>query len=218
MQHLDEGTIHSWIDRQVDAEQAREIEAHLAQCAMCSAAVAEARGFVAASSRILTALDDVPGGVVPKRAVPPVARPARRQWRAAPWVTGIAAALVLAIGLNQLDRNEPAAMLDQELSDVRREAARQALQTVPVTDSVAVAPPTHAPPTQLITNQVARPRPVPPQSLQPPRVLAARSDSGLSRARDASAVVAADMAAPGAAAGAQQQKVAAAPAPAAVAP
>ena len=44
--HLDEGTIHAWLDGggalAGDAARAREIEAHIAECATCSAAVAEA--------------------------------------------------------------------------------------------------------------------------------------------------------------------------------
>ena len=102
MNHLDEGTIHAWLDGALDATQAGEAEAHVAGCAPCAAAVAEARGFIAGTSRILNALDDVPAGVIPKRpaAAPaaPAARP-RRQWRAAPWVTGIAAVLVAAVAL-----------------------------------------------------------------------------------------------------------------------
>ncbi len=65
MQHLDEGTIHAWLDGAVDAEEARRIEAHLAECPSCAAAVAEARGVIAASSRILSALDVVPADVIP---------------------------------------------------------------------------------------------------------------------------------------------------------
>jgi anti-sigma factor RsiW len=99
MNHIDEGTIHAWIDGAVSAEQAREIEAHVAQCAQCSAAVAEARGLVAASSRILNALDDVPANVTPKRKAPIAPTAPKRQWRAASWVTGIAALLVAAVVL-----------------------------------------------------------------------------------------------------------------------
>lgn len=103
MNHIDEGTIHAWLDGALDATQSREIDAHVAQCSVCAAAVAEARGFVAGASRILLALDDVPAGVTPKRAPVP-----RRQWRAAPWVTGIAAALVLAIGITTWNRDQSA--------------------------------------------------------------------------------------------------------------
>jgi len=104
MNHLDEGTIHAWLDGAVDATQSRDIEAHIATCDACSAAVAEARGLVAASSRILSALDDVPAGVIPKKALPPTRQAPVRQWRAARWVTGIAAALMLAVGVTTWNR------------------------------------------------------------------------------------------------------------------
>ncbi len=65
MQHLEEGTIHAWLDGELAPAERAEAESHIAACAECAAAVAEARGFIAASSRILTALDSVPGGVLP---------------------------------------------------------------------------------------------------------------------------------------------------------
>jgi hypothetical protein len=65
MQHPDEGTIHAWLDGALSADDARAFEAHVAECAQCAAAVTEARGLLAASSRILSALDSVPGGVLP---------------------------------------------------------------------------------------------------------------------------------------------------------
>jgi hypothetical protein len=65
MQHLDEGTIHAWLDGELPPAEREALEAHIESCGQCAAAVAEARGFVAASSRILMALDAVPGGVLP---------------------------------------------------------------------------------------------------------------------------------------------------------
>lgn len=97
MTHLDEGTIHAWLDGALSASEARDAQSHVDGCVECSAKVAEARGFIAGASRILTALDDIPAGVTPKRASSTA--PAIRQWRSA-WVTGIAAALVLAIGIS----------------------------------------------------------------------------------------------------------------------
>ena len=76
MQHPDEGTIHAWLDGALSAEDARAFEAHMAECAGCAAAVTEARGLLAASSRILSALDSVPGGVLPA-AEPELARDER---------------------------------------------------------------------------------------------------------------------------------------------
>ena len=107
MEHLDEGTIHAWIDGAFDATRSRDIEAHVAQCPTCSAVVAEARGLIAASSRILNALDDVPGGVVPKRVpgVLPVAARSQPRRRISAWIpAAAAAALILAVGLVQVNR------------------------------------------------------------------------------------------------------------------
>src|SRR5579862_5271807 len=76
MQHLDEGTIHAWIDGALSSDEASRVEAHVASCAECAAKVAEARGLVAASSRIVSALDATPGGVLPAFG----ARKPRRWW------------------------------------------------------------------------------------------------------------------------------------------
>src|ERR1700682_2443698 len=97
MQHLDEGTIHSWLDGALSADETALVEAHVAECPQCATAVAEARGFIAASSRILTALDHVPRGVVPAAA--PVKWYNRATWRAA------AAVLVVAVGSLVVVRN-----------------------------------------------------------------------------------------------------------------
>ncbi len=63
--HLDEGTIHAWLDGELPPDESTRISMHLEACTECSAGVAEARGLIAASSRILSALDAVPGGVIP---------------------------------------------------------------------------------------------------------------------------------------------------------
>jgi hypothetical protein len=97
MQHLDEGTIHSWLDGALRADEAAQVEAHVAECPQCAAAVAEARGFIAASSRILTALDHVPRSVVP--AALPAKWYNRPAWRAA------AAVLVVVVGSLVVFRN-----------------------------------------------------------------------------------------------------------------
>src|SRR5688500_2556177 len=69
MQHLDEGTIHAWLDGQLPPGEAESVELHVAECRPCADAVAEARGLIAASSRILMSLDGVPRDVAPKQAV-----------------------------------------------------------------------------------------------------------------------------------------------------
>ena len=95
MQHLDEGRIHSWLDGALSADEAARVEAHVKECPQCAAAVAEARGFIAASTRILTALDNAPRGVIPANA------PRRRfdpmVWRLAATVLVVAAGTLVVI-------------------------------------------------------------------------------------------------------------------------
>ncbi len=104
MQHLDEGTIHAWLDGELPPAEREAAEAHVASCDECRAAVAEARGFIAASSRILTALDAVPGGVLPasttsafvkKRA--PAKFTISRAWMAAAAVLVLSTPTVIAV-------------------------------------------------------------------------------------------------------------------------
>ena len=109
MQHLDEGTIHAWLDGELPADEAEKIAAHANECAECGALVAEARGLIAASTRILTALDNVPAGVMPSGLAPPEkpavagGPPFRRHWydrtdvRAAAAVLFVAGASLVAV-------------------------------------------------------------------------------------------------------------------------
>jgi hypothetical protein len=90
MQHPDEGTIHAWLDGALQQEEGAALEAHVASCAECQAVVAEARGLIAASSRIVSALDIVPAGVIPARATP------KRVWYAGPQFRAAAAILFVA--------------------------------------------------------------------------------------------------------------------------
>jgi hypothetical protein len=95
MSRPDEGMIHQWLDGECTPEESAEIERLIATDAAWAAAVAEARGLIAASSRIVGALDAVP------RAMPAGSRAAPRvranQLRAIPaWMKVAAAAVIVA--------------------------------------------------------------------------------------------------------------------------
>lgn len=99
MPHLDEGTIHAWLDGALSADEALAAEAHVAECGACAEMVAEARGLIAGSSRILIALDHVPRGVIPGGA-PAAPIPAQRnvrRWASRPALRAAAAVLFLAV-------------------------------------------------------------------------------------------------------------------------
>lgn len=104
MPHPDEGLIHAWLDGELSPEDAARVERLVNDDPAWAAAAAEARGLVAASSRILSALDVVPADVTPADAGPGRAshdahgassRPSRFSVR--PWMRA-AAALVIVVG------------------------------------------------------------------------------------------------------------------------
>src|SRR5262245_2837472 len=100
MQHLDEGTIHAWLDGALSSEESARVEQHTRQCTECSAMVADARGLIAGASRIVAALDVVPGNVIPMtNAATPIAQ--RSIWRTlhlTPFRAALAASLMVAVG------------------------------------------------------------------------------------------------------------------------
>ncbi|MEO7965307.1 MAG: zf-HC2 domain-containing protein, partial [Gemmatimonadaceae bacterium] len=140
MEHLDEGTVHAWLDGALSPDEGKRIEEHMGTCADCSALVAEARGLIAASARILSSLDEVPRVQVESGArdaaiagelqdalqrarhsanatVPTVEarqisvpRIARRPWWARPQLSAAAVLAVVALGSLVVTRNKDRAL------------------------------------------------------------------------------------------------------------
>ncbi|MEO5579115.1 MAG: zf-HC2 domain-containing protein [Gemmatimonadaceae bacterium] len=138
MQHPDEGMIHAWLDGALTVEEANGVEAHTAQCDQCSAAIAEARGLVAASSRILLALDDVPRGVIPAVTAKRRAWYARNDLRAAAAVLLVAgASLVVTRDAQDVSRRADyaSATTDRGASTAEGGAAPRAMNIVPPSES-----------------------------------------------------------------------------------
>lgn len=65
MPRPDEGLIHAWLDGELSPDEAARVERLVHEEPEWAAAAREARGLVAASSRILGELDAVPGDVLP---------------------------------------------------------------------------------------------------------------------------------------------------------
>ena len=100
MLHLDEGTVHAWLDGELSAEDAESAARHVATCAECQTLVAEARGLMAGASRIVSALDAGPAGVIPPAQPGPSS--SRRTWRRfalTPMRMSIAATIIVAVGV-----------------------------------------------------------------------------------------------------------------------
>jgi anti-sigma factor RsiW len=150
MQHPDEGTIHAWIDGELAVDEAAALEKHLQGCAECSALAAEARGLAAASSRIVSALDIVPGDVIPKNA------PARRPWYASTQLRAAAAVVVVAGASLLVIRDRGVTRMEHAVMSSAPSAVR-ATAPEPVVDSakaqVAAAPTVVAAPTSVVPKQ-----------------------------------------------------------------
>lgn len=63
--HATEDSVYAWLDGALTPSESSLVEAHVSGCETCAASVAEARGFIAASARILSVAEYVPQRVVP---------------------------------------------------------------------------------------------------------------------------------------------------------
>src|SRR4051812_9570006 len=98
MQHLEEGEIHAWLDGALSEAEGARIEQHAATCKECAAMVADARGLIAGAARIVSALDHVPGNVIPKSDSAGASKPLWRALRLTPFRAAMAASLIVAAG------------------------------------------------------------------------------------------------------------------------
>lgn len=58
MPHLDDATIHTLLDKELDTAEQRAVDSHLAQCEQCAARVAEERSIVSGAEELIRSLDD----------------------------------------------------------------------------------------------------------------------------------------------------------------
>ena len=139
MSRPDEGLIHMWLDGECSADEAAEIERLVATDPAWAAAVAEARGLMAASSRIVSALDAVPRAMpAGEKAAPDTAAiapavpevPVRAFYRVRPWMK-MAAGLVLVVGTAYAIREQTRAVFTS--APVVREREDPAVEPMTVT-------------------------------------------------------------------------------------
>ena len=132
MSHVDEGTLHAYLDGELPSADRKTVEAHLAQCDTCRAALTEARALVERASAVLGAARPA------ERPAPPLEQ-LRRTAKRAPWHVRTsfawAASIVLALGVGYLLRNPTEAFVSAD----RQEQATK--------------PSTVAEPTTVATNQ-----------------------------------------------------------------
>jgi anti-sigma factor RsiW len=148
-EHLDEGTIHAWLDGALPPDESTRAEALAQSCAECAALVAEARGLIAASSRILSSLDAVPAGVIPGSAQQGdqlAALRARRNATTRHWWQDrrvmVAASLVFVAGVSSLVLRTSPEELVSPSAQRTAESVRDTPDSAPIR---AAAPPSATP-------------------------------------------------------------------------
>src|ERR1051326_8534387 len=74
MSHVDEGTLHAYLDGELSSSERAAVDAHLGQCGECRAALAEERALLERASALLGSARP-PGGAPPPRAPHPPSPP-----------------------------------------------------------------------------------------------------------------------------------------------
>ncbi|HMS03101.1 MAG TPA: hypothetical protein PKE51_09005, partial [Gemmatimonadaceae bacterium] len=160
---IDDGLIHEWLDGQCDDVTAARFEALVHTVPAFAERVAEARGFTAAASRILGALDEVPGDVLPARPQrvdnASSAAPSRRRGPSRTLTQWSAIAAVLAVAATGVWMARPVSTPVTEMAmsvplDAGAAATRLADDAVAPAASPMAAAPLGAAPTMVSLGEV----------------------------------------------------------------
>jgi len=141
MSHVDEGTLHAYLDGELPSSERAALEEHLAQCTTCRAALADERALRERASALLGSARPI------ERSAPPLEQLRRSaQARRSPWYVrrsfAWAASIALALGAGYLLRSptgEVAAPGSQQPSSVG--------PTIVATTRAPTAPPPEQKPT-----------------------------------------------------------------------
>jgi Putative zinc-finger len=128
MSHVDEGTLHAYLDGELASVERERVDTHLKGCPACQARLAEERAIIERASRLLGM------AAPPERAAPPLQqlRQPRLAWRLRRPLAW-AATVVLAVGLGWFARGWPSRSMEE------RSATRAESATAPVTTPATVA-------------------------------------------------------------------------------
>ncbi len=104
MSHVDEGTLHAYLDGAIPPGERSQVDAHLAECPDCRERLAEARALIARADALLALALPV------ERSAPPLHELRRRPlWWRVRWPIAWAASVTLAVGIGWMGRGRVAA-------------------------------------------------------------------------------------------------------------
>ena len=138
MSHVDDGTLHAYLDGELSPVEARGVEAHVAQCPGCRGRLEEERALIARADELLGR------AAPPDRAVPPfrpgdLEPPVRLWWRVRlplAW----AATVLLALGVGRyLGRERPEQLASQAARNDGDARSQLALREIAPTETAGPA-------------------------------------------------------------------------------
>jgi len=147
MSHVDDGTLHAYLDGELSPPEARGVEAHLAQCPACRGRLDEERALITRAGELLAL------ATPPDRELPPFragdVKPATRLWWRVRLPLAWAATVVLALGIGTylgsgVEQREKASDAERaerpalEAPAISERARRESLNTV--RDAARTAP------------------------------------------------------------------------------
>src|SRR2546426_5840347 len=147
MSHVDEGTLHAYLDGELPSAERTALEAHLSDCATCRANLTEERALRERATALL-------GSARPAERPAPPLEQLRRESKRAPWHVrrsfAWAASIALALGIGYYLRNPvaemaPATTPAPEFGLYDRQAAPFATQPAKAPPGRRPAPPPRPP-------------------------------------------------------------------------
>jgi putative zinc finger protein len=192
MPHVDEGTLHAYLDGELPSAERKTLETHLAECASCRTQLAEERALLERASALLGATRPVERPVPPFEQLRPTPRALKRSvWRVrtpVAWAASIALALGLGYYLHEPGAQPAGSMLEQQnITLYRQEDERRRIEPQAAENKPAPATTTPRPSRKLAAAPAPTVATIPPGRRDSATAAAAgaRADSGVALNREA---------------------------------
>src|SRR5712691_894728 len=123
MSHVDDGTLHAYLDGELGPAEAQGVDAHIAQCPACRARVEEERALITRAGELLAL------AAPPERELPPFragdVRPLKRLWWQVRLPLAWAATVVLALGIGSYLGSGSRALTDRSVAEPLADRSRE---------------------------------------------------------------------------------------------
>src|SRR6185437_12027972 len=127
MSHVDDGTLHAYLDGELSPAEARGIDAHLAQCPACRGRFDEERALITRAGELLAL------AAPPDRELPPFragdVRPLKRLWWQVRLPLAWAATVLLALGIGTYVGSGSRALMERPVAGPQGYQSRDSAET-----------------------------------------------------------------------------------------